>query len=120
MAKILIIEDDAEVRVLIQRLLEREGFEVLVAEDGETGMEAYVAGNPDLVITDLYMPRMKGIEAIKKIRELNADSKIIAISGGGRYSPETHLKRARGAGAPETIAKPFAPSALLDAVNRLV
>lgn len=120
MAKILIIEDDAEVRVLIQRLLEREGFEVLVAEDGETGMEAYVADSPDLVITDLYMPRMKGIEAIKKIRKLNVDSKIIAISGGGRHSRKNNLKRARGAGALETIAKPFAPSELLDAVNRLV
>ncbi len=120
MAKILIIEDDTEVRVLIQRLLEREGFDVLIAEDGVTGMEVYVADSPDLVITDLYMPRMKGIEAIKKIRKLNVDSKIIAISGGGQYSPETYLKRARGVGASETIAKPFEPSELLDAVNRLV
>ena len=120
MAKILIIEDDTDVRALIQRLLEREGFDVMVAEDGVAGMEAFVEGAPDMVITDLYMPRMKGIEAIKKIRDIDADTKILAISGGGRYSPTTHLSRAMGAGATETLTKPFDPEDLLSAVNRLI
>jgi len=119
MPKVLIIEDDADVRAMIQQLLEREGFEVLLAGDGVEGIEAFVAGSPKLVITDLYMPRMKGIEAIKQIRKISADTKILAISGGGRYSLETHLKRARSAGATETLAKPFEPSELLSAVNRL-
>lgn len=119
MPKILIIEDDEDVRAMIQRLLEREGFDVKLAEDGVEGMEAFITFSPDIVITDLYMPRMKGIEAIKRIRKISADTKILAISGGGRYSPKTHLTRARGAGATETLTKPFEPSELLSAVNRL-
>jgi len=118
--KILVIEDDLEIRQLIQRLLEREGYEVLAAEDGVKGMESFCASTPDMVITDLYMPRMKGVEAIKKIRSINADAKIIAISGGGPSSPETLLKSARKAGATETLAKPFDPVELLSAVHRLV
>ena len=120
MAKILIIEDDAEVRALIQRLLEKEGYDVQIAENGVDGIEAFRAGSPDVVITDLLMPRQDGIETIKEIRDLDAETKILAISGGGPYSPKTHLKRARGVGAQETLAKPFAPSDLLNAVSRLV
>ncbi len=120
MAKILIIEDDSEVRTLIQRLLENEGYEVQVAENGVDGIEAFRAGSPDLVITDLFMPRQDGIETIKEIRGIDAETKILAISGGGPYSPKTHLKRARVVGAQETLAKPFAPSDLLNAVSRLV
>lgn len=120
MAKILIIEDDRDVLALIQSLLEREGFEVMIAEDGVEGMEAFVQGSPDMVITDLYMPRMKGIEAIKRIRDIKSDAKILAISGGGRYSPKTHLSRAKRAGATEILTKPFEPSELLSAVNRLI
>ncbi len=121
MAKILIIEDDAEVRTLIQRLLEKEGYDVQVAENGVDGIEAFRAGSPDVVITDLLMPRQDGIETIKEIRGIDAETKILAISGGGLpYSPKTHLKRARDVGAQETLAKPFAPSDLLNAVSRLV
>ncbi len=120
MAKILIIEDDAEVRALIRRLLEGEGYDVQVAENGVDGMEAFRAGSPDVVITDLLMPRQDGIETIKEIRGIDAETKILAISGGGPYSPKTHLKQARGVGAQETLAKPFAPSDLLNAVSRLV
>ncbi len=120
MAKILIIEDDAEVRALIQRLLEKAGYDVQVAENGVDGIEAFRAGSPDVVITDLLMPHQDGIETIKEIRDINAKTKILAISGGGPYSPKTHLKRARGVGAQETLAKPFAPSDLLNAVSRLV
>lgn len=120
MAKILIIEDDAEVRALIRLLLEGEGYDVQVAENGVDGIEAFRAGSPDVVITDLLMPRQDGIETIKEIRGIDAETKILAISGGGPYSPKTHLKWARGVGAQETLAKPFAPSDLLNAVSRLV
>lgn len=120
MAKILIIEDDSEVRSLIQRLLERAGHDIITAEDGVEGMAAFRSDSPDVVITDLFMPRMKGLDTIKEIRDINAAAKILAISGGGSFSPETHLKHARGAGATETLAKPFKPNELLNAVGRLV
>ena len=118
--KILVIEDDLEIRQMIQRLLETEGYEVLAAEDGVQGMESFLTCAPDMVITDLYMPRMKGVEAIRKIRRIDADAKIIAMSGGGPSSPASLLKGARKAGATETLAKPFDPVELLSAVHRLV
>ena len=120
MSTILIIEDDMDVRDMIQNLLERHGHEVLLAEDGVQGMEAFAASEPDMVITDLYMPHMKGDEAIRQIRQVNADIKILAISGGGDCSPDTQLKKARGIGATETLKKPFIPADFLSAVNRLV
>ena len=120
MSTILVIEDDMEVRVLIQSLLERQGHEVFLAEDGIQGMEAFASSAPDIVITDLYMPRMKGIETIKKIRQIDADTKILAISGGGSSSLETLLKQAKSAGATETLKKPFIPSDLFSFVNRFI
>ncbi len=120
MSTILVIEDDREVRVLIQSLLERQGHKVLLAEDGIQGMEAFASSAPDIVITDLYMPRRQGIEAIKKIRQIDADTKILAISGGGNCSLETLQKQAKSAGATETLKKPFTPSDLLSAVNRFI
>ena len=120
MTKILVIEDDEEIRVLIQRLLEREGYDVIAAEDGVQGMEAFRTRMPDMVITDLYMPRMKGVEAIREIRNIDADAKIIAISGGGPSSPSSLLKGARGAGAMEILCKPSEPAELINAVHRLV
>ena len=118
--KILVIEDDEEIRILIQRVLEREGYDVITTEDGVQGMEAFRARMPDMVITDLYMPRMKGVEAIRAIRNIDADAKIIAISGGGPSSPSSVLKGARGAGAMEILSKPFEPAELINAVHRLV
>lgn len=120
MAKILIIEDDSEIRNLIQRLLEKAGHDTMTAADGVEGMEAFRSGSPDAVITDLLMPRMKGIDAIKEIKNINATTKILAISGGGPCAPATHLKAARGAGATATLAKPFNPDELLNAISRLV
>ena len=83
-------------------------------------MEVFANSAPDMVITDLYMPRMKGIEAIQQIRQIDADIKILAISGGGEYSPETQLKKAKGAGATETLKKPFIPADFLSAVKRMI
>lgn len=120
MSIILVIEDDTDVRDMIQNLLERQGHEVWLAEDGVQGMETFAACEPDMVITDLYMPRMKGDETIRQIRQVNADIKILAISGGGDCAPETQLKKAKGAGATETLKKPFIPADFLSAVNRMV
>ncbi|MDA1091160.1 MAG: response regulator [Proteobacteria bacterium] len=120
MTRILIIEDDQEIRELIQRLLERAGYDTIMAEDGVEGMEAFRSGSPDIVITDLLMPRMEGIETIKEIRTINATIKILAMSGGGPGAPAIQLKKARGAGATETLAKPFKPDELINAVSRLV
>jgi|ETNmetMinimDraft_33_1059910.scaffolds.fasta_scaffold149349_2 DNA-binding response OmpR family regulator len=120
MTKILIIEDDQEIRDLIQRLLDREGYDTITARDGIEGMEVFRSSAPDIVITDLLMPRMEGIDTIKEIRTINATINILAISGGGPAAPATQLEKARGVGATETLAKPFNPDELLNAVSRLV
>lgn len=82
MHKILIIEDDFQARQLYEELLKDEGFDVVSAESGESGIEIYQEGGIDLVITDIFLPGVDGIQVTKTIHELNPHAQIIVISGG--------------------------------------
>jgi DNA-binding response OmpR family regulator len=118
MQKILIIDDDSLVRDTLLRILQRKGYEVLVAADGRHGVQTYRRENPDLVITDLIMPEKEGLETIREIRSTRCDAKIIAISGGARLGNMDYLEMAGKLGASEIIAKPFDPSELITLVSR--
>ncbi|HYZ39253.1 MAG TPA: response regulator [Stellaceae bacterium] len=118
MQKILIIDDDSLVRDTLLRILQRKGYEVLVAADGRHGVQTYRRENPDLVITDLIMPEKEGLETIREIRSTRSDAKIIAISGGARLGNMDYLEMAGKLGASEIIAKPFDPSELITLVSR--
>jgi CheY-like chemotaxis protein len=118
MQKILIIDDDSLVRDTLLRILQRKGYEVLVAADGRQGVQVYRGENPDLVITDIIMPEKEGLETIREIRSTRADAKIIAISGGARLGNMDYLEMAGKLGASEIIAKPFDPSELITLVSR--
>ncbi len=120
MAKILIIDDDVQIRKLLQNLLDRAGYEVAVAADGKEGLDAYRRAPADLIITDLIMPEKEGIEMILELRQESPVVKIIAISGGARIAPENYLRMAESLGASRTFSKPVDRKALLAAIEELL
>ncbi len=120
MSKILVIDDDPHVSGFLHVLLSREGYEVEVAADGDKGLKAFRAAPADLVITDIIMPEREGIEVISELRRLSPDTKVIAISGGGRIGPESYLPLARNLGASRTFTKPLDKNELIAAIRELL
>jgi CheY-like chemotaxis protein len=120
MARILIIDDDEQIRTLTTAVLARAGFEIETAADGEEALRLYRAEPADVVLCDLYMPGKDGIETIRDLRVQFPDAKIIAMSGGGATSGGSALRFARNLGAHDVLPKPFSPEDLLLAVERLV
>jgi DNA-binding response OmpR family regulator len=120
MAQILVIDDDHAVRGAMQLLLQAEGFDVVVASDGTNGIETAQANTPDLVIVDLFMPGMTGVDTIRAIRERIPRVPIIAISGvlASSTASADSLSSAALTGADLTLHKPFRPNELLKAVRR--
>jgi CheY-like chemotaxis protein len=114
--KVLIVDDDIQVRTFLASLLETEGYTVLQAADGKQGQALCDQGEIALLITDLVMPEQEGLETIHAIRHHWPKLPIIAISGafGGAY-----LELAKKLGAEAVIRKPFQPDAILSAVRRL-
>ena len=121
MAKtILIIEDEENIRGLLRKILEKEGYDVIEAPNGEVGTRLYRQHLPDLIITDLIMPEKEGIETIRELRLDYPDAKIIAMSGGGNLDPEQYLQIAEGLGVLKTFSKPFMREEIIEAVNELI
>jgi CheY-like chemotaxis protein len=115
---ILVIDDDAMVRMALGAVLRAAGFEVAFAEDGRKGMKLLRTLEPRLVITDIIMPEQEGIETIMAMRAARPDLKIIAISGGARIGHANVLDMASALGADEVLAKPFDPETLLTKVRK--
>lgn len=120
MARIMVIDDDPQIRDMLTLMLEAAGHEVVIAEDGEIGMEMYREDPADLVITDIIMPEKSGTEAILELRREFPDLKVIAMSGGGRTGPYGHLMLAQRFGADRVFAKPLKRKDLLAAITDLL
>jgi DNA-binding response OmpR family regulator len=120
MDSVLIIEDDEFVMNMLKQTFERAGYDVGTAADGRAGLNLFRSRSFDVVITDLIMPDMEGIETISTLRRDNPNVKIIAISGGGRNSPEDYLYLAKKLGAARTFPKPVDRNELLAAVKELI
>jgi|SRR5210317_1186476 two-component system cell cycle response regulator CpdR len=130
MARILIVDDEEDVRIALKQVLERAGYEVSVAATGNEGLDVMKREGADLVITDVIMPGVDGIVTAKQIREKYRDTRIIVISGGGRTAPDpyepdaistrSYLASASKAGADQTLTKPFDRDELLRAVQDLL
>lgn len=130
MANVLVVDDEVEVGEVVRRVLERAGYAVTVASNAAAGLDAVARQPPDVVITDIIMPRVHGVELIKILRERFPRIRVIAISGGGSFGPlaykpdaiSTHayLAAAREAGAEEILTKPFDLTDLIAAVRRLL
>jgi DNA-binding NtrC family response regulator len=105
---ILVIDDDRFVRNVIVSILDRCGYSWLSAPDGESAMKLMKQRKFRLVITDIFMPGMDGLELIMKYTRSNPEALILAISGGGKFTePHETLKPARVLGSHRTLAKPF-------------
>lgn len=116
----MLIDDDVLVRSAIRHILEREGHEVVEEPDGKTALRHYAGDPTDLVISDVFMPDMSGIEFLVRVREAFPESKIIIMSGGGPLRKESVLFNASELGADRVMEKPFDIEELITAVRELL
>ena len=118
MKQILIIDDETQIRLMLKKILEREGFRATVASDGKEGMDLFNNEPADLVITDIIMPEKDGLEVILELKKSYPDVPIIAISGGGKNSSSHYLDMAKLLGANAIFEKPIDKEELLNAVKK--
>lgn len=118
MAKVLIVDDAAFMRMMIKDILEKNGFDVVgEANNGLKAVELFKKESPDIVTMDITMPDMDGIEAVKAIKAFDPKAKIIMCSAMGQ---QTMVMDAIKAGARDFIVKPFQPDRVLEAINKVV
>jgi DNA-binding response OmpR family regulator len=117
---VLLIDDDAELLRQMGAAFAMGGYQVRMAADGAIGLAALKAAPAQLVVTDIIMPVREGVETILAVKAVDPTIKVIAISGGYRVGPADFLTLARHVGADDVLAKPFRPSVLLAAANRLL
>lgn len=118
--KILIIDDEPDILVMLKKMMERAGFNVRLAVNGDEGLMSFYEEKPDLVITDIIMPEKEGLEIIREMKKQHPALKIIAISGGGRISAESYLETASHFGANRIFQKPFTQSEIVSAAKSLL
>jgi len=107
MANILVIDDDPSICLALQLVLKQLGHKAITAGDGRSGLATYRSTKFDLVVTDIIMPQMEGIETVMALRRCCPTVKIIAMSGGGRCGADEYLSLACKLGAKRTLTKPF-------------
>ena len=120
MTRILVADDDQDVRAALRAALEVEGYEVEAVANGERAMQAHEKRPADVLITDLFMPERDGFETVKYFRARNPGMWIVAISGWKRSQKTDHLAVALQAGADVILRKPFTPGELLDKLRNQV
>ncbi|MBN2853878.1 MAG: response regulator [Clostridia bacterium] len=115
---ILVVDDAAFMRMMVKDILSRNSFTICgEAENGAKAVEKFVELRPDLVIMDITMPEMSGVEALKKIREIDKTANVIMCSALGQ---QEMVMEAIQLGAKDFIVKPFQESKLVQAVSRFV
>lgn len=123
MPRILVVDDDPMVCVAIEVCLTRKSFEVTVADGGEAGMRALETADFDVMLIDVFMPHMRGFEAIRMFHERQPDIPIVAMSGYAFANADRRpdfLRMTIELGAACCLRKPFTPDALLAAVNQCI
>ncbi len=116
--RILIVDDASFMRMMVKEILTKNGYEVAgEAENGQKAIEKYNELTPDLVIMDITMPEVDGIEAVKRIKENDPDAKIVMCSAMGQ---QAMVIEAIQAGAKDFIVKPFQADRVLEAVKKVI
>jgi DNA-binding NtrC family response regulator len=130
MHSILVIDDEADVRDGMKRALERAGFSVRIIDNATDALLELKREPANVVITDIIMPKLNGVDAIHRIVREFPSVRIVAISGGGNFDPSgyqpasitttAYLAAAEKAGAHHILTKPFESAELIDAVKRVI
>jgi CheY-like chemotaxis protein len=118
MARVLVVDDQYLIRESMRAALEQAGHDVEDASDGEAALQVMSRKPVDLVVTDIVMPNLDGFGLIRRIRRRYPRVKLVVVSGIVRMGEVSMLDAARKLGANETVAKPFTPRDLNDAVFR--
>lgn len=114
--EILVVDDEQLVRNTLKKMLERAGHRVLEAEDGRQALDLLDGHMPDLIICDIIMPNMEGIETLREVKKINPAIKVIVISGGARTGSLNYLSVAEKLGADAVMDKPFGARKLVDTI----
>jgi DNA-binding NtrC family response regulator len=117
MATLLLVDDDEAFRSMLRRALQRRGHDVIEAAEGGAALRAVSGATVDLVITDIVMPDMEGLDTIRALRRTHPELNVIAMSGGGRVKPESYLQAAKAFGAVSVFSKPFDNEKLFAAID---
>ena len=120
MANVLIVDDDAEVRGFVSRVLGKLGHRVSEAQEGGEALRLLDTMTFDLILSDVYMAEMDGMELLVRIQQRGIRVPVVVISGGGYATREEVLTMAASCGAVATLEKPFTPAQLRDVVERLL
>ncbi len=120
MSRIIVADDDEIMRSMLRDTLERSGYSVMEAPDGNVAIGFQNKKPADLIILDILMPEKEGLETIAELRRGFPEVKIIAISGGGYIDSDTYLYLAAKMGATRTFTKPIVRKNFLEAVKALV
>jgi CheY-like chemotaxis protein len=116
---ILVADDDALTRAAYRSALERSGYQVFTAQDGEEALHCAGQNPVDLLLLDILMPRKEGLETLIEIKKRFPALTVIAMSAGGSRSETDFLAVAAKFGADGTLRKPFTPKTLLEEIARL-
>lgn len=117
MSRILIIEDNATIADALRRNLEAEGYEVLLAADGESGLQRVTTDHPDLVVLDLRLPKLGGHDVLRRMRSAQYDQPVLILSA---LSAEVDKVRGFRAGADDYVTKPFGVGEVLARIAALL
>ncbi|NTV51552.1 MAG: response regulator [Candidatus Firestonebacteria bacterium] len=116
-SRILIVDDASFMRMMLRNILTSHGHTIVAeAENGLKAIEAYQQSKPDIMLIDLIMPEMGGIEAVKRIMEIDPQAKVVICSAMGQ---QALVVEAMQAGACDFIIKPFQPTSVIEAVQKL-
>jgi DNA-binding NtrC family response regulator len=117
MTKILVIDDEQGIRDLLDTLLRRKGYVVVLAESGRKGLELFRRDHPDVIILDMKMPGMDGLTVLQEIRSLDPRQPVIILTGAGTAEMEQQV---RALGATEFVEKEFSLDRLGDSLKRIL
>ena len=117
MSKVLIVDDEPDVLLLLRVNLEAAGYQTVLAADGETALERIDDGEPDVVLLDIMMPVMDGWGVLRALSERDSRPRVVVVSA---KSSDRDIVRALTSGALDYVTKPFDPDDLVDVVARMI
>jgi DNA-binding response OmpR family regulator len=115
--KILIADDEPNIVISLEYLMQREGFDVSVARDGQEALRMLREQQPDLVLLDAMMPKLTGFEVLQQLREDGLELKVLMLTAKGR---DTDIEKGRSLGADDYVVKPFSTRELVERVRQLL